>query len=82
MKCIPKSDGFFYKWEKINDNFSSRIQGIHSSQINIYNVTPEDTGDYRCTMSNSTGVIASNYKTVTIEGNLYNVVSKFNCKLY
>jgi len=76
MKCTPKRDDFSYKWEKRNDNLSSRIQGIHSFQLNVYNVTPEDAGDYRCLMSNSTGVIASNYKTITIEGNLYNAVYK------
>ena len=68
MKCIPERDRFSYKWEKRNDNFSSRVQGIHSSQLNIYNVTPKDAGDYRCIMSNSTGDIVSNYKTITIEG--------------
>ena len=66
---MPQMDGFTYKWEKRNDKFTSTVQGIHSSQLNIYNVTPEDAGDYRCVMSNSTGVIASNYKPITVEGN-------------
>jgi len=68
VECIPERDGFSYAWEKRNDNFSSRVQGIYSSQLNIYNVTPEDAGDYRCVMSNSTGMIVSNYKTITIKG--------------
>ena len=76
MECIPERDGFSYMWEKRNDNFTSRAQGICSSQLNIFNVTPEDSGDYQCVMSNSTGVIASNYKTITVEGNhaLYIIV--------
>ena len=69
MDCMPQMDGFTYKWEKRNDKFTSRVQGIHSSQLNIYNVTPEDAGDYRCVMNNSTGVIASNYEPITVEGN-------------
>jgi len=68
MECIPERNNFSYKWEKRNDSFSSRVQGINSSQLNIYNVTSEDAGDYRCVMSNSTGNIASDYKTITIEG--------------
>ena len=71
MDCIPDKDGFSYIWEKKDNNVSSAAQGIHSSQLNIYNVTPEDAGDYRCVMSNSTGVIRSNYTTITIEGNQY-----------
>jgi len=69
MECVPQMDGFAYKWEKRNDELTSRVQGINSSQLNIYNVTPEDAGDYRCVMSNSTGDIASNYETITVEGN-------------
>ena len=68
MDCVPDKDGFSYKWEKKNNNFSSRVDGIHSSKLKIYNVTPEDAGDYRCVMSNSTGVIRSNYTTITVEG--------------
>jgi len=71
MDCIPDKDGFSYLWEKKNNNVSSAAQGIHSSQLNIYNVTPDDAGDYRCVMSNSTGVIRSNYTKITIEGNQY-----------
>jgi len=71
MECIPDRDGFFYKWEKINGIFSSRVQGIYSSQLIVYNVTPEDSGDYRCIMSNSTGIIVSNYKAITVEGECY-----------
>ena len=34
----------------------------------IYNVTPEDAGDYRCVMGNHTGAIASDYKSVAVKG--------------
>ena len=71
MDCIPDGNGFSYVWEKRNDDFSSRVEGIHLSQLNIYNVTPEDAGDYRCVMRNSTGVIRSNYTTITVEGNQF-----------
>jgi len=70
MECTPERERFSYKWEKRNDNFSPGVVGIHSSRLSIYNVTPEDAGDYRCIMSNSTGVIASSYKTITIEGKI------------
>lgn len=68
MKCKPKKIGFYYKWEKRNDSLPSRAQGVHSSKLMIYNVTPEDTGDYRCLMNNNTGAIASEYKSVEVIG--------------
>jgi len=74
LECVPKKDDFYYKWEKRNKSLPSRAQGIHSSNLMIYNVTPEDAGDYRCLMSNNTGAIASDYKSVAVKGILLVVV--------
>ena len=51
-----------------NDVLSSRTQGINSSQLTIINLKPEDSGDYQCIMSNTTGTISSNFSTVNIRG--------------
>ena len=68
MKCSPDKNDFIYKWIKKNDNISLRAQGINTSQLTIVNLTPEDSGDYQCVMSNSTGTISSSFFKVNITG--------------
>ena len=68
MRCIPDQHDLHYVWEKRNDNLPSRAQGVHSSTLTIINLKPEDSGEYRCVVSNSTGRIASEYLPVTIKG--------------
>ena len=68
IKCLPNKDNFNYKWIKKNDVLPSRAQGVNSSQLTIINLKPEDSGDYQCVMSNSTGTISSNFSTIKITG--------------
>ena len=68
MKCLPDKNNFNYKWIKKNDFLPLRAKGINTSQLTIVNLTPEDSGDYQCVMSNSTGTISSNFSTVNIRG--------------
>ena len=68
MKCLPNNNNFNYKWIKKNDVLPSRAQGVNSSQLTIANLKPEDSGDYQCVMSSSTGTISSNFSTVNIRG--------------
>ena len=68
MKCLPNKNKFNYKWIKKNDVLPLRAQGVNTSQLTIVNLTPEDSGDYQCVMSNSTGTISSNFSTVNVKG--------------
>jgi len=68
MKCIPDQHDLQYVWEKRNDNLPPRAQGVHSSTLTIINLKPEDFGEYRCIVSNSTGRIVSKYLPVTVKG--------------
>ena len=68
MKCLPHKNYFNYKWIRKNKILPSRVQGVNTSQLTIVNLKPEDSGDYQCVMSNSTGTISSNYSTVSITG--------------
>ena len=70
MKCSPDKNNFKYKWIKKNDVLPSRAQGVNTSQLTIVNLTPEDSGDYQCIMSNSTGTIRSNFSTVSVIGKI------------
>ena len=73
MKCTPHDTRFQYSytWEKQNENFPLRAQGINSSVLTIINLRAEDEGLYRCRISNFTGQISSNYKMLTVKGELY-----------
>ena len=68
MKCLRNNNNFNYKWIKKNKAFPSRAKGVNTSQLIIVNLRPEDSGDYQCVMSNSTGTISSNFSTVSITG--------------
>ena len=80
IKCLPSNDlKYNYKWIKKNDVLPSRAQGVSSSHLIIVNLRPEDSGDYQCVVSNSTGTISSNFSTVHIRGkNKFKVVNLFN----
>ena len=68
MKCLPDNSKFNYKWIKKNEALPSRAQGASTSQLTIVNLKPEDSGDYQCVMSNSTGTISSRFSTVNVVG--------------
>ena len=68
MKCLPNNNNFNYKWIKKNKALPSRAKRVNTSQLTIVNLRPEDSGDYQCVMSNSTGTISSNFSTVSITG--------------
>ena len=72
MKCIPHDARFQYSytWEKLDGKFPLRAQGMNSSLLTIINLRTEDEGLYRCTISNFTGKISSNYSMLTVTGNL------------
>ena len=70
MKCLSNMNNFNYLWIKKNDVLPSRAQGVNSSQLTIVNLKPEDSGDYQCVMSNSTGTISSIFSTVNIRGKI------------
>ena len=65
MKCGLHAKDFHYQWEKkhAKDNL-----GENSHELTITNVKPDDSGKYRCVMTNSTGKIFSYYILLTIKG--------------
>ena len=68
MKCGANNGQFNYTWEKKRGIISSRAKGVHSSQLTIFNLRPEDAGEYRCMISNSTGKITSQHSKLIITG--------------
>ena len=68
IKCTFYADGFEYIWEKKNEKNIPRAQDINARQLTITNLKTEDSGEYRCIISNSTGVIISDYSLLTVQG--------------
>ena len=66
MRCVPYDRGFYYLWEKMNNNLTARAHGMYSYELAISNLHPEDSGEYRCIISNATGTIASNYSKLIV----------------
>ena len=71
MQCGHYNKDFNYRWEKKNDKYQLRTQGVDSHQLIVTNLKTEDSGEYRCAMSNSTGKIFSDYTSITITGLLF-----------
>ena len=70
MQCghYMNSKDFTYHWEKKNDMVHLRTQRVNSYQLIITNLMVEDSGEYRCAISNSTGKIFSDYSVITTKG--------------
>ena len=68
MKCLTSMRNLNYKWIKKNNVLPSRAQGVNTLRLTIVNLKPEDSGDYQCVVSNSTGTMSSNFSTVNITG--------------
>ena len=66
MRCVPYKKNFYYLWEKKNSDFTHKAQGVYSFKLTIYNLQQEDSGEYRCIMSNATGRIASSYSKLIV----------------
>ena len=69
MRCLLyKMVNPNFTWEKKNSKLPSTAQGVYSDQLTITKLNPKDSGEYRCIVSISTGMIASDYSLVTIRG--------------
>ena len=69
LKCgTPNGNDFKYKWERKNETNILKSQGIDSRDLIITDLRPEDSGEYRCIVSNSTGVISSDYSQLIVKG--------------
>ncbi|XP_065918890.1 cell adhesion molecule DSCAM-like [Dysidea avara] len=67
MKCISDAKGVNYTWEKRYSTLPSRAQGVNTSNMIIVNIKPEDSGEYRCIISNSIGRLFSKYESLTVK---------------
>lgn len=68
MKCTPNKANFDYIWEKRNGDLPTRAQGTNSPYVTIVNLLPEDSGEYHCVMSNSTGKVVSDFTKLIVKG--------------
>ena len=68
MKCVPSDTDLQYKWNRKNEFLPASAVGANTSMLTIYSLTPEDAGDYQCIMSNISGVLASQFDTLKING--------------
>ena len=71
LQCGNYNKDFNYQWEMKNGRFNSRAQGVNSHQLTITNLKPDDAGEYRCALSNSTGKLLSDYVPITVKGITY-----------
>jgi len=68
MACLPSDSNMKHKWNRKNMSLPASAVGANTSILTIYGVKPEDAGDYQCILSNASGVIASEFSTLKING--------------
>ena len=73
MRCLPSDTALKYKWNRKNASLPASAVGVNTSTMTIYRLTPEDAGDYRCVLSNISGIISSEFSILKINGNLYKI---------
>ena len=69
MRCVPSGTDLQYRWNRRNASLPASAVGVNTSLLTIYRLTPEDAGDYRCILSNISGVITSEFSALKINGN-------------
>jgi len=67
LTCKAKG-GTLYSWEKHNASISSGANGVNTDTLTIINIAPEDSGNYRCVVSNDNGKVYSVWAMVTVTG--------------
>jgi len=77
MRCLPSDTNLKYKWIRRNASLPASAVGENTHTLIIYQLTPEDAGDYQCTLTNTSGVIASKFETLTINGTYVYMCLKF-----
>ena len=69
MKCLSHNIvNVNFKWEKKDSRLPLKAEGVYSERLIITELSPEDSGEYRCVVINSTGMMTSDYLLVTIKG--------------
>ena len=82
LKCKPDHENnFHYTWQKKIDQLSSRTYNVNKSHFTLFNLRPDDAGEYRCIISNSTGRISSDYTTLQVYGML-SVIYIYSYSMY
>jgi len=57
-----------YYWERQDSSIPSGATGVNSETLTIVNITPEDTGNYRCVVGHGSDKDFSNYAEITVIG--------------
>ncbi|XP_065894569.1 hemicentin-1-like [Dysidea avara] len=66
MECLPPDTDLEYQWHKKNSSLPSSAVGGNTPYMTIYRLTPEDSGEYQCLLTNASGTIASEFVTLQI----------------
>jgi len=57
-----------YYWERMDGSIPSGATGVNTDILTIVNLTPQDSGNYRCVVSNDGNVSISHYAKITVTG--------------
>ena len=68
LKCGAEGNNLQYVWERLNSTIPSNTNGSNTTTIHFFNISPENSGHYRCKASNNTGFGYSDYAVLQING--------------
>ena len=69
LSLTCEADGaWFYTWERQNGVIPFDSIGMNTKTLILINLRSEDTGNYRCVVSNDSEIRESDYANITING--------------
>ena len=63
-------DDVMYQWMRKGKMIQSKATGVNTNRLVITNIEPDDSGEYRCTVSSGDVSVSSEYGTVSVLGEL------------
>ena len=65
---IADGEGLSYSWKRQNLELPHSATGNTTNTLVISGVREEDSGNYRCTVSNKFGTVSSDYVSLNVAG--------------
>lgn len=82
LTCGAEGSNLQYIWERSNSTIPSNTNGSNTSTMHFFNISPENSGNYRCKASNGTGFGYSDYAVLQINGMYFLTFITYVCTQY
>ena len=88
MDCLPSNTSLAYQWIKRGEKLPRKVIGIYTPHLTIPNIQVQDTGEYGCQLTNSSGFIYSKFEHLKVKGthvrhiHVLNIIYRHHCLIF